>query len=165
MHGESLTLADLWGEQRACELISRLHEARAVQMKFQVLEEWLLLVASKPLRHHPAVDFALKEFQKDSQLLSSAGMSDRVGYSQRHFIQVFQDEVGMAPKLFCRVLRFQKVIKTIRKMEAVDWTDVALSCGYFDQSHFNHDFREFSGLTPTEYLKVRMDHLNHVKVP
>jgi AraC-like DNA-binding protein len=46
----------------------------------------------------------------------------------------------------------------------VDWVDISLSCGYFDQSHFNHDFREFSGLSPTQYLELRTEHLSHVLV-
>lgn len=53
----------------------------------------------------------------------------------------------LSPKLFCRVQRFQEVIKTVEKRRDVDWVDIVLSCGYFDQSHFNHDFREFSGTT------------------
>ena len=46
----------------------------------------------------------------------------------------------------------------------MDWVDIALSRGYFDQSHFNHDFREFSGLSPTEYLNLRTEHRSHVQV-
>ena len=165
LHGLHLGLDDLWGERRVGELICRLQEARSVDMKFQVLEQWLLGLVRRPLQHHPAVLFGMKEFQNNPSLSSSAQMAERVGFSQRHFIQLFRDEVGLAPKLFCRVQRFQQVILAVHKLETVDWVDIALSCGYFDQAHFNHDFREFSGLTPTEYLTLRTDHTNHVKMP
>ena len=164
LHGLNVTLADLWGERRASQLLCRLHEARTVAMRFQVLEKWLMLVANRPLKHHPAVSFALKEFQRDPGLFSSAVVAERVNLSQRRFIQVFRDEVGLTPKLFCRVRRFQEVIKMVEKRNALDWVDIALSCGYFDQSHFNHDFREFSGLSPTEYLPLRTEHRGHVQV-
>ena len=164
LHGRGITLADLWGERRASELISRLHEAEAVEMKFQVLEQWLLTIATQPIEHHPAVAFAIREFERDSTLASSAAMAESVGFSQRRFIQLFRDEVGVTPKLFCRVQRFQGVIASLAMRTNVDWVDVALSCGYFDQSHFNHDFREFSGLSPTEYMTLRTEHLSHVLV-
>src|SRR6185369_3325348 len=61
LHGRSATLADLWGEQEAADLICRLYEARTIGMKFQILERFLLQVAKQPLRHNPAVSFAMRE--------------------------------------------------------------------------------------------------------
>ena len=165
LHGLYLGLADLWGKQKASELVCRLHEARTIDMKFRVVEQWLLGIAKRRFEHHPAVSFAIEQFQKNPGLFSSAEMAHRVGFSQRHFIQLFRHEVGVTPKLFCRVQRFQQVIKSVQHADVVDWADVALSCGYFDQSHFNHDFRSFSGLSPTEYLPLRTSHTSHVRVP
>jgi AraC-like DNA-binding protein len=164
LHDQHLLLADVWNHQQANDLVCLLHEADSVDDKFGVLEKWLLSVARRPLKYHPAVKFAMNEFQKDPGLFSSGLMANRVGFSQRHFIQLFHDQVGLTPKLFCRVERFQKVIRSVQKARAVDWVDVALSCGYFDQAHFNHDFRKFSGLTPTEYFSLRTEHMNHVQV-
>jgi AraC-like DNA-binding protein len=72
--------------------------------------------------------------------------------------------VGLAPKLFCRVRRFQKVVRMISAGQPVDWAEVALTCGYFDQAHFIHDFRAFSGINPTSYLADYIEHLNHVPI-
>jgi AraC-like DNA-binding protein len=164
LHGVNVTLAEVWGDKVAGELIDRLYPARSVDLKFQVLERWLMERANRPLKHHPAVSFAIQEFRKDPHLLSSSSMATRVGFSQRHFIQLFRDEVGLTPKLFCRVQRFQSVIQSVHRRADADWAGVALECGYFDQSHFIHDFRKFSGLTPTEYFSLRTGHLNHVHV-
>jgi AraC-like DNA-binding protein len=164
LHNLNISLADLWGERKAAELLSLLFDASTAKMKFQVLERWLTLVATRPLKHRPAVAFALQEFQRDPALLKCGEMAERVGFSQRRFIQIFRDEVGLPPKLFCRVQRFQEVIKAIGMRETVDWLDLALSCGYFDQAHFIHDFQEFSSLTPREYLGLRTEHLRHVLV-
>ena len=159
-----VSITDIWGEQ-AAELLCRLHDAGDIEAKFQTLERWLMAVASRPLKHNAAVSFAMAEFQKDPGVLSSASMAERVGYSQRHFIELFHHEVGFTPKLFCRVQRFRNVIDAVQKLEDVDWADIALSCGYFDQSHFNHEFRRFSGLSPTDYLVLRTPHINHVQEP
>lgn len=165
LHNTGVTLVELWGEKRARRLLDLLNEAETVELKFQILERWLTWIANRPLQHHPAVSFALKEFQKDPGLFTSAKLACETNLSQRRFIELFRDEVGMTPKRFCRVQRFHTVIKTIEHQCAVDWVDVALAHGYSDQSHFNHEFREFSGLRPGEYLGLRTGHLSHVRVP
>jgi AraC-like DNA-binding protein len=165
LHGLNLTLTDIWEQPEADRLVCRLHEAPAVEAKFGVLERWLTAVACRPLEHHRAVAFAIRRFQRNPNFQSSESAAKEVNLSQRRFIELFRDQVGLTPKLFCRVQRFQDVIAGVRGIKEVDWADVALSCGYFDQSHFNHDFREFSGLTPTEYLFLRTEHLSHVQFP
>src|SRR5262245_19841011 len=107
LHDANITLGELWGDRQAGELLCRLHETTTIEMKFQVLETWLMRIASRPLKHHPVVSFAISEFRRDSNLLSSAAVADRSGFSQRRFIEIFRDEVGLTPKLFCRVQRFQ----------------------------------------------------------
>jgi AraC-like DNA-binding protein len=89
-------------------------------------------------------------------------VSERIGLSQRRFIQLFREEVGLTPKLFCRVRRFQEVIRLLGSGRRPGWAEVALRCGYSDQAHLVHDFREFSGTTPTSYLANRCEHPNHV---
>jgi transcriptional regulator GlxA family with amidase domain len=125
----------------------------------------LTWIAGQPPVHHPAVAFALNVFEKDPGLQSSALVAQKVNLSQRRFIDLFRNEVGMTPKLFCRVQRFRDVVVGINDIAAVDWVDLALSFGYTDQSHFIHEFREFSGLRPSEYLSLRTEHPGHVKVP
>ena len=70
--------------------------------------------------------------------------------------------MGLTPKLFCRVHRFQRVLATIERDGDIDWPDVALACGYYDQAHFIHDFRAFSGINPTAYVRVRGPQRNHI---
>jgi transcriptional regulator GlxA family with amidase domain len=86
--------------------------------------------------------------------------------SQRRFIQRFAAEVGMTPKLYCRVRRFQRVRALVRNVPAPDWARVAVEWGYFDQSHLIHDFQAFSGLSPVEYCRRRSEQAlpNHFHV-
>jgi len=77
---------------------------------------------------------------------------------------MFREEVGLTPKLYCRIRRFQQVLALIRCGKPVEWADIALSCGYFDQAHFVHDFRAFSGITPSAYASHRGPHTNHVSM-
>jgi len=92
-------------------------------------------------------------------------VTGQLALSPRRFIQVFAEQVGLTPKLFCRVRRFHEVMRRVHQGSGIDWTEVALSCGYFDQAHFIRDFRAFSGLNPTAWLAHRGEHLNHVPIP
>lgn len=163
LHNLSITLTDLWGHGRASRLLGLLQEAQAVGRKFQVLEGWLLQTAERPLQRHRAVAFAMQEFSSDPGLRSSAQVAAKIGFSQRRFIELFRGEVGLTPKLFWRLQRFRKVIKAIQNKTTVDWADLAVAHGYYDQSHFHHEFQEFSGLTPSEYLGLRTPYVNHVR--
>jgi AraC-like DNA-binding protein len=163
VHNQHVSLELVWGSG-ACELRDRLLEAPTPEAKFRILEASLLAHAAKPLQRHRAVSFALREFGSCQSTPSIADITGQIGLSSRRFADVFTDEVGLTPKLFCRVRRFQKVLHRIGTGREVDWTDVALACGYFDQAHFIHDFRAFSGLSPTAYVAHRTEHLNHVPI-
>ena len=54
------------------------------------------------------------------------------------------------------------MLDLIHTTDDVEWTQFALDCGYYDQAHFIHDFRLFSGMTPGEYVTMATPHLNHV---
>ena len=156
-----VSLEAIWGV-RAIELREQLLESETSEARFRVLEQTLLARICRPLAHHPAVDLALREFRSAPYIRPIKEVSEEVGLSQRRFIQLFREEVGMTPKLFCRIRRFQEVIRLIESETLVEWATVALKCGYFDQAHFIHDFRSFTGVTPTTYLSHRGEHRNHV---
>ena len=173
LHNQSINLSDLWGESRASQLLSLLHEAETVgtlhdvetvTAKFEVLEKWLLASLVHPPQHHPAVAYSMKQISAHSGL-STADLDEKVNYSQRRFIQIFRNEVGLPPKLFSRVLRFQGVLDEVETQTEVNWLDIALRFDYYDQAHFIHDFREFSGHTPAKYLTLRTEHRNHISSP
>ena len=155
-----VALETLWGSKKADELRTRLLEAPTSQHKFRVMESFLNACAIQPLIRHRAVSFALNNF---AYARSIADVTEQIGLSSTRFIQVFREEVGLTPKLFSRVQRFQQVLKLIARGQHIEWADVALVCGYFDQAHFIHDFQAFSGLNPVSYVEQRgTHHFNHV---
>jgi len=110
------------------------------------------------------VGFALTLFGNMDRVRTIAEVTDQIGLSPRRFIQLFSGQVGLTPKLFCRVRRFQQVLKLIHTAGDFDWVDIAANCGYFDQAHFIHDFKAFSGINPTTYAASKTEHLNHVPI-
>jgi AraC-like DNA-binding protein len=156
-----VSLEALWGPA-APALKSRLLEAHTPPARFRIMEDALLARLGERPRRHPAVAFALDTIEAAPHVRTIAGLTARIGLSPRRFIQVFAEEVGLTPKVFCRVRRFQRVLARIERGARVDWADVAVAGGYYDQAHFIRDFRAFSGLNPTAYLRTRGPHRNHV---
>lgn len=164
LRDETVSLDEIWGTT-ASELRGQLREAQTPEIRFHMLEQALLAQIVRPLARHPAVTFALKEFQNTAHTRTIADVTGQVGLSPKRFNSIFNKEVGLTPKLFCRIQRFQEALKCINSEKQIDWTDIALTCGYFDQAHFIHDFQAFSGLNPGAYLRHQGEHLNHVPLP
>jgi len=152
----------LWGRARTAGLRDRLLESRSPDGILDAIEEAMLEMWT-PTSVHPAVAFALSAFDRAPHVGSIAAVTSAVGLSAKRFIERFRMQVGMTPKRYCRIRRFQRAIAVAHGGTHVDWTRVALDCGYFDQAHFIHDFRSFSGLTPTGYAAARTAFHNHVK--
>jgi methylphosphotriester-DNA--protein-cysteine methyltransferase len=82
-------------------------------------------------------------------------LSEAAGVSNTHLAQRFKALIGITPKRLARSQRFASTMLAIDPADLIDWGDVAAGAGYFDQAHFGHEFREFTGLTPTQYIEVR----------
>ncbi len=160
LHNQHVALSDLWGTA-ATDLIEHVSTAATPPAAFRVVEQVLLAQATRPLALHPAVAFALHALQSRAHPPTIAAITDQIGLSSRRFSRLFREQVGLTPKRFSRVQRFQSVLCHIQTAHQVHWADVALACGYFDQAHFVHDFRTFSGFTPLRYLEQRTGQRNH----
>lgn len=163
LHNIRVSLDTLWGT-RAHELREKLLLSETVEDKFRTLEESLLRLASRPLVRHPVVSFALNEFQKSPYKGPLSDVVEQIGLSQRRFIEIFKEEVGLTPKLFCRLRRFQEVLNRLEHAKSVNWLDVAVACGYYDQMHFIKEFQAFTSLNPTDYFSRQDRHHNHVAI-
>ena len=144
-------LETLWGAQ-ADHLRERLSEASTSAERFQLLQDALLRRLCRSVENHYAVSTALEMFGKNQHGPRVREIAQYLGISERRFIQVFKAEVGLTPKLFSRIQRFQHTRTVIQQNPSPNWAHLALDLGYFDQSHLIREFHEFSGLSPTDYL-------------
>ncbi|RZI93384.1 MAG: AraC family transcriptional regulator [Rubrivivax sp.] len=130
-------------------LAGRLRRARSSGSRMALLMDWLQ-------GRIGSADALVA--QASRRLLDSAGQLDipslgpALGLGERQLRRRFEAAVGLAPKRFARLLRFQRVFEQQRESDAMAWAQVALECGYCDQAHFNRDFRAFSGLAPRQLL-------------
>jgi AraC-like DNA-binding protein len=152
-------LAALWSHAAASRLRDALCSATSAAERFAILE--------RTLREHLAPSLVERRFVH--ALLAQprvpvAEVAERVGRSHRSFIEIFSAEVGMTPKLFRRIQRFHRAFALAGAAGEPAWAQIALDCGYFDQSHLIRDFVDFAGVTPAEYARrrsapVKQDHI------
>lgn len=159
----SVPLDELW-RSAAGEIREQLLAAPSVDAMFALLERRLLDQLARPLELHPAIRYARGQICRAPHITTVSGVMEKIGLSQRRVIELFQEQVGLTPKALCRVRRFQRALEAVHGRKAVDWAQVALEGGYYDQAHFIHDFQGFSGMTPAAYLARATEHLNHVPV-
>jgi AraC-like DNA-binding protein len=76
-----------------------------------------------------------------------------LGVSERHLRRVFRETVGMSPKAFTRLARFQRALGAARKDARLSWASIAAAAGYYDQAHLIAEFRAIAGVTPRELLR------------
>jgi methylphosphotriester-DNA--protein-cysteine methyltransferase len=152
-------LEALWGVAAARRLREQLLAAPTPEARLLLAEAALVARLGAPPARHPAVTHALARL--DGGDVGVRAVVADAGYSARRFISLFTDAVGLTPKLYQRVRRFQQLLARIRHGRR-DWVALALDSGFFDQAHLIRDFRAFSGLTPRAYLAAGGEWQNHV---
>lgn len=101
------------------------------------------------------VEWALRILSKTHGRARIAAVAKELGWSRQHLVTKFREQVGLAPKMVARIFRFQHALELLGRAPGL-LADVASSCGYADQAHFNREFRQFTGSTPVEFLGRRL---------
>lgn len=159
--------ADLIFGSDSTHLREQLLAASSIDGMFALAENFLLNRAGNALCANSdtkCIGYAVSSITNQPHRLAFEQLSEQIGYSQKHFIDMFKRQVGVAPKRYMKIMRFQKAILEIEKDASAHWSEIALRNGFYDQSHFIHEFRDFSGFTPGEYAKRKTGALNYVPV-
>ena len=106
------------------------------------------------------VSASLAAIMRASGAIDIEDVAAHAGLSRRQLERRFTAQVGMPPKLFCRIRRFQRVFQAIEGSRA-RWADTAIECGYYDQAHLIRDFRDFAGEPPVALLCADTDLATH----
>lgn len=140
-------LGDVW-RGRATEWTERIALAGGMPARLRYVEQALLARLRANGRTDPAVDRALDLIDARRGRVRVDALADEIGVSTRHLGRRFQRAVGVGPKEYGRIRRFLHALELMNGPEPRSLTDVALHGGYYDQAHFNHEFRELSGMSP-----------------
>lgn len=147
--GGTVDLRDLVGSE-ARRLGERLDEASSHEARLLLLGRWVAeRLADRP-GTDPRVAYAVSEIERAGGKVPIADLLSRVAASPKRFTSLFEEQVGVKPKLFSRITRFRGLAAALRA-GAGSLSRLALAHGYYDQSHMNADFTEFAGISPGRF--------------
>jgi AraC-like DNA-binding protein len=137
---------------RARSLVDRVRSAPTWTERFAALDSVLERLARPESVPCPELGWAWQRLASSSGAVEIGALAEEVGWSRQHLRARFQREYGLGPKLAGRVMRFESARHLLSRVPRPSLADVALSCGYADQAHFNRDWLRFTGTTPSEWL-------------
>jgi AraC-like DNA-binding protein len=137
-------------------LAERLYEAPGWAARFDLLDAALAARLAEARPSSPEVAWAWGRLRATHGAVPVEALAGELGWSRRHLGVRFREQIGLPPKLLGRILRFDRVVALLRREDPERWAEVAYECGYYDQSHFNRDFRQFAGATPSAFLASRL---------
>lgn len=149
----AVDLADVLGPA-AGRLIERLRETPGWADRFDLLDALLLARLETGPRPAPEVTEAWRLLTAGAGRIAVADVAAAVGWSNKHLISRFKEQVGLPPKAVARILRFQRAMAMLQH-GVPGFVDIALACGYYDQAHLNREFRALAGATPTQLLAAQ----------
>ncbi|SFS17910.1 AraC-type DNA-binding protein [Microbacterium sp. cf046] len=148
------TVEQIWGRPAVAELRRRLALAESPH-QMQVLLEEELVRRLRPIDGLDIVRYLSTAIAETGGAvpISDLGMAARA--SSTYVAKRFKEVIGVTPKRLARSYRFTFTVLALDVAAPIDWGDVAIRAGYFDQAHFVREFREYTGLTPTRYVETR----------
>lgn len=148
-------LAEEFFSVPARRLFDQLQKADEIPQMTAFVDAFLLnFLAKQKLPKTPdGISAASDIMLKKAGLVNIAQLAHDANMSFRNFRRRFYEQVGVSPKLFCRIIRFNTALTSKLKNPRTDWSTIAHDCGYFDQMHLIKDFKEFAGFSPYNFVK------------
>jgi AraC-like DNA-binding protein len=151
LSGQLVDLADVLGPEGR-RLAEQLRETRSWRRRFALMDQFLLRRMDSGPQPSPEVGWAWRRLVASGGTVPISRIAGEVGWSHRHLIARFREQIGLTPKTGARLVRLDAVWQHIEKRGPLDWGQVAAEAGYADQAHLIRDFRQFTGATPAAFL-------------
>jgi AraC-like DNA-binding protein len=150
---QHIPLSDLYKTEFA-DLQDRLLETETDAQGIHILADYLYKKSIHATglndKFHQCIQYVIKQHGN----VGVDQLAQQVGISNRQLERKFSFSVGLPPKVFSRLMRFHTSLRFLKSDTIESLTDIAYAAGYFDQSHFIRDFKEFAGLSPGEYISL-----------
>lgn len=122
------------------------------QERIKILSDYFTSILRKQRLEDKLITTAIKAIKKSKGSIKVSELANDFYLSQKQFGRRFKEFSGFSPKMYSRIIRFESVIHNYS--DASNFTKVAYKNGYYDQAHFIHEFKSFTGYNPTEFWKI-----------
>lgn len=153
------SLTDVMGAEGAF-LEEQIMTASSHQQRVQLMSAFLGKLLNKRKQEETAAHVAVKHIIQVNGQVNVSALASQICLSTRQFERKFKEFSGFSPKIFTRIIRFQRALSEYGNKQ-MSMTEIAYQCGYYDQSHFIHEFREFSGYHPRQYFSGRPEGIEY----
>jgi AraC-like DNA-binding protein len=150
LSGQTVDLVDVLGADGR-RLAEQLRETPSWRRRFSLMDQFLLRRQAVGPRPSPEVGWAWERLVTTRGAVPIGQIANEVGWSHRHLIARFRQQVGLRPKTAARLVRFNGVLRRLDERQPLTWGKIAADAGYADQAHLVRDFRQFTGTTPAEF--------------
>lgn len=154
--GRVLSARDLLPRKYA-RLAERLEELPTWDERFDLIERALGDRVDEARHELGVVPWALQRIEELGGVVDMRALARELGYSQKHVIDLFRENVGVPPKLLARLVRFDRLVKHLKAGASGTWAELAQRFGYYDQAHLARDVKQFTGTTPTRARATLLD--------
>lgn len=155
LNDKVVSAKEIFGEE-IIELRDKIFAAENPMAKFYLVSHWLENRFDSKKRAPEYLLTFIERLQKEP-VSNLKELINSYPATQKQLIEHFKKYVGLTPKYYHRILRFNEILKIIHDKGKVSWADIAYSCDYSDQSHFIKEFYHFSGFSPQEFIKMEFD--------
>lgn len=154
-------LEDIWSRMELAELVERLEASATPAQRLAIFEAMLARRLPAVRGIDPLIAQALFRLDRGGAV---GDVVTESGFSHRHLARTFAEAVGVAPKTYGRLVRFNRALERLHGAPTASLADIAMAEGYADQAHMTREFREFAGLTPGRYRRIGPVHARHVPI-
>lgn len=149
-----ILLDDIIIDRRIIECMSKETDFRK---RISVFTECYTSLENKDVNSYGKIELcmAVKDMIYESDgLIKISEIAEKIDYTERYINKVFIEFMGVSPKVFCKIIQFQRSLEALNYGNVENMTDLAVDLGYYDQPQFIRDFKRFSGTTPKKYLDL-----------
>jgi AraC-like DNA-binding protein len=139
------------------ELGDRIPELPDWDARFDLVEDLLGERIALARIETDVVSWGVRRIEESGGTTDMRSLARELGYSHKHMIGMFRDQVGMPPKRLARIVRFDRLVQYLKRAGNGTWADLALQFGYYDQAHLVREVKAFTGLTPTQVRPSLVD--------
>jgi AraC-like DNA-binding protein len=143
-------LEDVLGE---IDVAERVHDAGVWPARFRALDDLLLRRLGDARKPESGVLWAWRRIGESHGNVAIGTLAAELGWSRKRMAARFREQIGMTPKAYARLVRFERARTLATALDRPDWARLAVQCGYYDQSHLINDFRAFTGRTPETFFQ------------